>query len=39
MKVAEDESAMEMIRASARVSLGIERLQEELGLTGVAMNC
>ena len=39
MKVADDEAAAEVIRASARVSLGIERLQEELGLSGVAINC
>jgi hypothetical protein len=39
MRLAEDEAALETIRASARVSLGIERIQEELGLTGVAINC
>jgi len=39
MEVAEDEAASEVIRSSARVALGIERLQDELGLTGVAINC
>jgi L-fucose isomerase-like protein len=39
MNVAEDDESVEVIRASARVALGIERLQEELGLTGVAINC
>jgi hypothetical protein len=39
MNVSEDEASIDVIRASARVALGIERLQEELGLTGVAINC
>lgn len=39
MEVTEDAVGHEAVRASARVSLGIERLQEELGLTGVAINC
>lgn len=39
MDVTEGEKDLEAVRASARVSLGIERLQEEFGLTGVAVNC
>jgi len=39
MQVADDEASAQVIRASARVALGIERLQDELGLTGVAINC
>jgi len=39
MALTEDPEQLEAVKASARVSLGIERLQESLGLTGVAMNC
>lgn len=37
--VTEDEDAQDVVRASARVSLAIERLQEQYELTGVAINC
>ena len=39
MRLTEDEKALEVVKASARVSLGIEKLQESLGLTGGAINC
>ncbi len=39
MKVADDEGSVAVIRESARVSLAIESLQADYGLTGVAMNC
>jgi hypothetical protein len=39
MKVEKGESALETVKASARVSLAVERLQKEYGATGVAMNC
>ncbi|MBU1672294.1 MAG: hypothetical protein KKF41_11030 [Actinobacteria bacterium] len=39
MQLPSEEGPVEAIRASARVSLAVERLQERLGLTGVAMNC
>ncbi|MHB8896073.1 MAG: hypothetical protein ACYC99_12980 [Candidatus Geothermincolia bacterium] len=39
MHVTQDSVGLDAVRASARVSLGVERLQEEFGLTGVAMNC
>jgi hypothetical protein len=39
MQVFDDDASIESVKASARVSLGLERLQEEYGLTGVAVNC
>lgn len=39
ISVAGDQASVGAIKASARVSLGVERLQEEYGLTGVALNC
>jgi len=39
MKLTEDEQALEVVKASAQASLGIEKLQESMGLTGIAMNC
>jgi hypothetical protein len=39
MKVADDATSLETIKASARVSVAVEHLQKKLNLTGVALNC
>ncbi|MFA6448927.1 MAG: hypothetical protein WCX65_05660 [bacterium] len=39
MKVAKDAKSMKKILASARVSLALESLQKQWGLTGAAVNC
>lgn len=39
MAVAGDGESLEVIKKSARVSLAIEKLQEQFGLTGAAVNC
>jgi hypothetical protein len=39
MKVAKDAKSMNTILASARVSLALESLQKQWGLTGAAINC
>ena len=39
MRLPSDEKSLEVIKASARVSLAVERLQEKYSLTGVALNC
>ena len=39
MRVAEDDGSLSAVKASARVSIAIESLQETYSLTGVAVNC
>lgn len=39
MSLPSEDKEVEVVRASARVSLAIERLQERLRLSGVAINC